>query len=273
LARAGFAALLYWSPAMRDERLDPEDVGNIALAYQWLIGQLFVDADRSGLLGTCVGGSFALMAAAEPAVRDRIAFVTAWAPYASMRTLARDIASATTSTAEGVATTWQVDPLTRRVYVRTLTALLKPDEVERLRTPYAERSAHHDIAHLSPGGRAVLPLLTALYPATAEDALAHLPPSMLKRLDAMSPARCAREIRAPLIALAHDRDDCVIPVGESRRLVRALTGHQGVRYTEFLMFEHLDPTKVRLSPLALGRELIKFVRFIHPLFRQAVHQS
>src|SRR6266436_1827894 len=33
LARAGFTALLYWSPAMRDFRLDPEDVENIALAY------------------------------------------------------------------------------------------------------------------------------------------------------------------------------------------------------------------------------------------------
>jgi hypothetical protein len=103
--------------------------------------------------------------------------------------------------------------------------------------------------------------------------VSHLPPSMLKRLDAMSPERCAREIRAPLIALAHDRGDRVIPVGESRRLVRALGGHPRVRYTESLMSEHLDPTKVRLPPLALGWELIIFVRFIHPLFRQAVQQS
>src|SRR5215216_4801769 len=54
LARAGFAALLYWSPAMRDFRLDPDDVENIALAYQWLIQRADVDPSRSGLLGTCV---------------------------------------------------------------------------------------------------------------------------------------------------------------------------------------------------------------------------
>src|SRR6188472_987279 len=29
LARAGFASLLYWSPAMRDFRLDPTDVWNL----------------------------------------------------------------------------------------------------------------------------------------------------------------------------------------------------------------------------------------------------
>src|SRR5688500_6449929 len=75
LARAGFVALLYWSPAMRDFRLDPEDVENIALAYHWLIEQPYVDPVRSGLLGTCVGGSFALMAAASPCIRDRVAFL------------------------------------------------------------------------------------------------------------------------------------------------------------------------------------------------------
>src|SRR5215204_4982119 len=77
LARAGFAALLYWSPAMRDFRLDPEDVENIPLVYQWLIEQPYIDPARSGLLGTCVGGSFALMAAASPPIRDRVNFVSA----------------------------------------------------------------------------------------------------------------------------------------------------------------------------------------------------
>ena len=66
LARAGFAALLYWSPAMRDFRLDADDIENISLAYDWLISQPYVDPARSGLLGTCVGGSFALMAALSP---------------------------------------------------------------------------------------------------------------------------------------------------------------------------------------------------------------
>src|SRR5512146_2375185 len=94
LARAGFAALLYWSPAMRDFRLDPEDVENIPLAYHWLIEQPYVDPARSGLIGTCVGGSFALMAAASQRIRDRASFVLAYAPFSSMWTFARAISSA-----------------------------------------------------------------------------------------------------------------------------------------------------------------------------------
>ncbi|HEV2127447.1 MAG TPA: hypothetical protein VGR22_02385 [Thermomicrobiales bacterium] len=95
LTRAGFATLLYWSPNMRDWRLDPVDVEDLAMAYEWLVAQPFVDPERSGLFGTCVGGSFALMASADARIRDRLAFVGAFSPYASMRTLTRDIATGT----------------------------------------------------------------------------------------------------------------------------------------------------------------------------------
>ena len=112
LARSGFAALLYWSPAMRDFRLDPEDIESIALAYKWLTDQPFIDASRSGLLGTCVGGSFGLMAAASPLIRDRVAFVSAYAPFSSMQTFARDIASASRTDGDR-REPWRVDQLTR----------------------------------------------------------------------------------------------------------------------------------------------------------------
>ena len=269
LARAGFATLLHWSPTMRDPRLDPEDAEGIALAYRWLIEQPSIDADRSGLLGTCVGGSFALLAAADPAIRDRVAFVAAMAPYASMRTLARDIAGATSSF-DDVPAPWQVDQLTRKVYVRSLTAVLEPAEAERLRTACAERGGRIDDRDLSAAGRAVSSLLTALDADAAEAALGRLPAAMQERLDAMSPQGSLPDIRAPLIILAHDRDDPVIPIGESRRLVAALAGRDGVRYTEFTMFKHLDPSKVRLPMVALVRELIKFYRAVYPMFRQAV---
>jgi hypothetical protein len=52
--------------------------------------------------------------------------------------------------------------------------------------------------------------------------------------------------------------------------VAALAGRAGVRYTEFTMFQHLDPTKARLPPAALARELVTFVRSVYPLFRQTV---
>jgi hypothetical protein len=268
LARAGFVALLYWSPAMRDFQLDPEDVENIALAYDWLIEQPDVDPARSGLLGTCVGGSFALMAAASPLIRDHIAFIGAYAPYSSMGTFVRDIASATRSY-EGEREPWQVDPLTSKVFVHSLTGWLEPSEADRLRSAFTSESGHLDGGSLSMDGKAVYSLLTALDDDDAETALHHLPPIMQERLAALSPVNYLKDIHAPLIVLLHDRWDQVIPVGESRRLRCALAGHAGVHYTE-MQFQHLDPVKGKLPLFRLIQELGKFFLAVYPMLRQAV---
>lgn len=268
LARSGFAALLYWSPAMRDLRLDPADIGDIASAYAALLDRPDIDGARSGLLGTCVGGAFALMAASMPRIRDRVGFVSAYAAYASMWTVARDIASASRCT-DGRRELWAVDPLTRTAFVHAVTALLEPAEAQWLRAACAERREEPDLPDLSEAGRAVLPLLCALTPDEAERALQRLPAAIQERLTAMSPATYLQDIRAPLLVLLHDREDPVIPVGESRRLADALTGRADFRYTEFTVFRHLDPTRGRPRSLPLARELLRFGRAIYPLFRRA----
>lgn len=268
LARFGFLALIHWSPAMRDLRLVPDDAEDIALAYDWLVRRADVDASRSGIFGTCVGGSFALLAAARPRVRDRVAFVGAFAPFSSVSTLIRDIASGTTAD-DGVATPWTVDQITRRVFVRSVTCVLEPAEADALRMAY-EEGRPLDPSTLSLDARAVHALLFARDRDAADDAMRGLPASLRERLDRMSPLEHVAELAAPLVMFGHDRDDHVIPVGESRRLAAALAGRPGVRYTEYAMFEHADPTKRRLSPLRLAVEVRKFYLSLYPMFRQAV---
>ena len=272
LARSGFAALLYWSPAMRDFRLDPADVADIASAYECLLARSDVDNTRSGLIGTCVGGAFALMASADARVRDRIAFVCAYAPYASMSTLCRDIASASRER-DGVRDTWAVDPLTRKVYVHSVTALLQQDEAALLQTACAEPDCLPIDRVLSAQAQTVQPLLARLSAEEAEHALQQLPAGLQERLTAMSPMRYVADMRAPLIVLLHDRDDVVIPVGESRNLRKAFGNRAGVCYTEFTVFKHLDPTKGKPPVVALARELLRFFGAIHPLFVAAFKRA
>jgi dienelactone hydrolase len=271
LARSGFAAVMHWSPAMRDFRLDPSDVGDIASAYAALLGRPDIDAGRSGLLGTCVGGAFALLASAQPEVRDRVSFVLAYAAYGSMRTLATDIASASTDRGLG-REPWEVDQLTRHVFVSTVTATLASEEAARLREECAEREpAATHLEGLSEEARAVLPLLREAGALDAKAALAALPEGLRDRLEAMSPLAHIDRLRAPLVVLLHDRDDPVIPVGESRRLVAALEARgRPAHYTEFTVFKHLDPTRGRPKPLALARELFRFAQAVQPVFQREV---
>lgn len=268
LTRAGFATLLYWSPAMRDWRLDPADIDDLAQAYEWLVSQPGIDPARSGLFGTCVGGSFALMAAASSRIRDRVAFAGAFSPYASMRTLARDVATASWLR-EGDHEPWAVDPLTRKVYVHSLTAGLDEAEAARLREAMAAPDGMVDPSKLSPAGRRILPLLGRLSTDEVDDAIAALPPALLRDLDAASPLTHLPDLRAPLIVLMHDHDDPVIPRTESLRLRDALADRPALRYTEFTMFKHLDPSKVQMRPLPLLRELGRFYLAMYPIFRRA----
>jgi hypothetical protein len=252
---------------MREFRLDSEDIENISLAYNWLIAQPYVDPARSGLLGTCVGGSFALMAAARPLIRDRISFLSAYAPYSSLWTFAHDVASRTRSNGDG-REPWRVDPLTHKVLVHSMTAFLEPSEAAWLRSAFINENEPPVNHELSADGQAVHLLLTARNENEAEVALHKLPLILQENLTRLSPLNYLKEIRAPLMVLLHDRGDQVIPVGESRRLCSALAGHGGVHYTE-MQFQHLDPVKAKLPLVRLVRELGKFFVAVYPLFRQA----
>lgn len=265
LARAGFAALLYWSPSMRDFRLEPADIENIALAYDWFIQQPYVDSARSGLLGTCVGGSFALMAAAHPLINRRVAFVSAYAPYSSLWAFARDIASGSVVSGNG-RQHWKVDPLTRKVFIHSLTDGLGAEEASCLRRIFVEGQLPVEEINLSENGRKVAALLSAADPQEAKRAIHALPAEMQERFFKISPLNYVHGLHAPLIVLLHDRGDQVIPVGESQRLCEALAGRAGVYFTE-MQFSHLDPSKGKLPPLKLAAEFLKFTAAVYRLFR------
>ncbi len=267
LARRGFVALIVWSADMRSLRISANDTSLLASAFDWLLAQPEVDAERCGFLGTCVGGGFTLVAAARPEVRDRVAFVTCFAPFGSLRSLALDIGSGTTEI-DGIRRPWNVDQLSRHVYVRTLTAGLDAAEAEHLETAWFEHQSLPAPATLSPAARALLPLLETSDRHALERLLDQFP-TLREAIDAVSPIASAPDIRAPLVMIGHDRDDGVIPFGESQRLFAAFDGRPGIALTEFHLFQHADPTKRRVSRAKLLIELAKFLRYSAPAMRWA----
>ena len=243
LAGAGYVVMIHWSPKMGlQSNIDPDEPEKLVWAFQYLEERGYVDRDRVGLGGFCVGASLALVAAADPRIRDRVHFVNAFGPYFDAESLLLQAASrSVVYESEGDA--WEPDPLTLRVLANELIETLSDSsEMEMLRHHYLEDQATTpvDLDALSPSGRTVARLLDGVEPHEAEALYSALPTTFHNDLIRISPSTHVGELRARLLVM-HDRDDQLVPVAESRRLVKAARERTDVRYTEFLAFDHVVP--------------------------------
>ncbi len=275
LARAGSVVLVPESAAMLEGRLEPQEIDALVTAFSALLERPEVDPRRAGFVGFSTGGSLALVAAADPRIRDRVAFVNAFGSYADALTFL-EAAVTHTIQLDGRRLPWEPDEVTRTVLAQTLIEAVPHAEdrlaLERMFLP--DGIAVADVPPLSARAglesgpaRAVFDLLRRPPAEQVPRLLAELPVSLREGLRQMSPLAAATELRCA-VYLMHDRDDRFVPVTESRRLAARLRelGHRDVRYTEFGLFEHVVPGR-RLSLPALLAEFWKLYLHLLALMR------
>ena len=257
LARAGYVPMFSWSPTMGlQNNVDPAEVENLVWAFRHLRTLDYVDPDRIGMAGFSVGGSFVMVAASDPRISDDVAFVNAFGAYYDARDFFVQIASSTKRSGDTVER-WDVDRLTRRVFVNELIEVAPSEEernilarrfVDNVEVTQAELDGLAGTADLSRR------LLDGTDPAEAERLLNRMPADFLEELDGISPRNHIDNFRNRLLIM-HDVGDPLIPVGESRRLVESLReeGRPDFRYTETEIFEHVRPgADLQLWPLVKG---------------------
>ena len=272
LSRAGFAAMFSWSPTMgQQNNVDPTEIDNLTWAFRHLRGQDYVDPARVGMAGFSVGGSFVMVAAADPRIRDEVAFVNSFGAYYDARYFFIQIAS-NSKISDGQVEPWAVDKLTRRVFANELIqAVAAPEERELLTRRFIQNEAVADaeLAQLSEGANISRRLLEGTTPEEAGTLLDRMPADFLQELQGISPSYHLAGVRARLLIM-HDVGDLLIPVGESRRLVRTLEGEgrENLRYTETAIFDHVRPGGDRnLWELAKGAA--KLYRHMYGILRIA----
>ncbi len=257
LARAGYVPMFSWSHTMGlQNNVDPAEVENLVWAFQHLHRQDYVDPARIGMAGFSVGGSFIMVAASDPRIRDDVAFVNAFGAYYDARDFFVQIASNTKRSDDAVEH-WDVDRLTRRVFVNELIEVAPTEEERNILARRFVDNAEVTQAELDGlAGTADLSrrLLDGTDPQEAERLLNQMPLDFLEKLDGISPRNHLDNYRNRLLIM-HDVGDQLIPVGESRRLVETLQsqGRQDMRYTETAIFEHVRPgADLQLWPLVKG---------------------
>ena len=270
LAGAGYVVMFHWSPAMAlRANIEPAETGNLVWAFQYLAEREYVDPERVGLGGFCVGASFALVAAADPRIREEVYFVNAFGPYYDARDLL--LQAATRSVVyDGETTPWSVDKLTLKVLANELIETLEDvEDIDILSRKYlsGQEISAAEIDALTSRGRVVRTLLDGTSWEVAEALYGGLPPSFRDSLATVSPSAYVGDIQAKLLVM-HDRNDRLVPAAESRRLLAATEDRGDVRYTEVLAFEHVRPSGGGTGELLA--EAWRLFRHMYSIIRIAV---
>ena len=269
LARAGFVVMIHWSPTMALRyNIDPGEIENLVWAFQYLAAQDYVDPQRIGMGGFCVGASFTLVAAADPRIKDQVAFLNAIGPYYDARDLLLQTASRSRFGEDG-REAWDPDITTIKVLANELVETLEdPIEQKLLKKIFLDQVqvTEQDLAGISTQAQVVRHILEGTSLEEAERLYETLPVEFRDGMEKISPSSYKDDLKARVMIM-HDRNDPLVPSGESRRLVKALLEHGNVRYTELLTFDHVRPSGGRIWDIA--KEGVKLYRHMYGIMREA----
>ena len=238
LAQQGIVVLIHQSRRMEAGIISPAEIEGIVQAVIHLRERPEVDGDRIGILGFSVGAGLALRAAADPRIRDDVAFMHSFGGYYD----AASVLSAVTTrqvVVHGKLVPWEPDPLAARLFQNALLATIE-SETERRQLSAALAGEAKPPDTLSQRGRTLLALYENGDPRRTQEILAQ-DPDLVGWLQDISPSADLENVRARLY-IAHDHADAFLPYSESLQLAEAAGEHTTVVFRSFVLFAHLYPT-------------------------------
>ena len=241
MARAGVVMVIPFSNRLDAEIIAPEEIDTLVGIFEHVERQRYVDPERVGFVGVSIGGSLALLAAADPRIAERVDYVVSFGGYFDAVDTLVAVGSGRIAY-DGVVEEWEPDSHTVRVMAVQLIEALSGRDAQLLRRVFVrgEQVSAAELAQLSAEGRASYEFMTNDDPDRTLELLDQLPKAALERLEQLSPSRVVDALQAELFII-HDRGDAFVPYVESRRLRDALAGREDVHFTEVSLFEHVEP--------------------------------
>ena len=241
-ARSGVVMLVPFSERLDDIRIEPEEIDALVAEFQYVQRLPQVDATRVGYFGASVGGSLALVAAADPRIADDVDHVVSFGGYFDALSTFGAIATQRIEYKD-VDEKWTPKPHAERVVAYQLIDRLEdPRDRELLTRTFidAEPAAPDELATLSPVARSSYNFLANRDPSAVKDLSRRLPPDAVAEFDYLSPKTSIDRVKADLFIL-HDRADPFVPYTESRRMKDAIGGRANAHFDELRLFEHVSP--------------------------------
>jgi pimeloyl-ACP methyl ester carboxylesterase len=215
---------------LAERRFVEEDIDRIARCTVALAEHEIVRG-RVTLLGFSYGGSFALVAAADPQLDGRLAQVAVFGAYYDLVGLVQAVTTGV-SLVDGRRIPWEGHPLAQAI-LRARAVTLAPEREQNALLVALEGGSPEE---LGPRARAIYDLLVNEDPDRTFDLAARLPEQARDLLARFSPSSVADRIAVPVVAM-HSTDDPAVPFGEALRLER---GIPGTRLVNVEVFRHVD---------------------------------
>ena len=242
LARAGLVVMDITTPTLIKYVLSYQDTDAVVQAFKTLASWPGVGARRVGIIGFSAGNALAAFAAADPRIREQVAFILCFGGYFNTTTLLRDFGRRALDV-NGHAQPWHPQYTPIDVLANDIAPLLPSYEGLRLvnaLSPGGTPFTADELAHFSTDTLAIYHLLRGDEPDQADANIAVLSPPIRALLDRLSPDRVIGQIRAP-IYLLHDRNDEYVPFTQSINFDAALNGiHHAHDFALFGIFQHVE---------------------------------
>jgi acetyl esterase/lipase len=241
-AESGVVVMTLTTDALLSYALNAGDEDAVVQAFQVLAHYPGVNPRAIGLVGLSAGSGLICLAAADPRIRDQVAFVTTFGGYYDTTDLLRDIGRQAL-TVNGQSEPWQPQIVPVQVLAHSVAPLLPGSEGDTLKAAFDNGFVPitpDTLQTLSPVTVALYHLLAGDEPGQVEANLALLTPAIQQLLTALSPASVVSQIRAKVF-LMHDRHDAYVPFTESQDFAAALQqDHHSYEFVEFDIFAHVE---------------------------------
>ena len=223
--------------SLRFRVLSRDDIDRLVRSWLWLDRFPFVGGSV-GFLGISDGGSFALIAAADPRISGLVGFVATFGAYFDLRHVIQGITTHAT-TVGGRVVPWEPASQATGILRHQAERLMAPTDRAPLQ---GALDGTVSVSSLSPGAHAVYDVLTNTDPRRALALIARMPRDVLGLIETFSPSRYVRRIDAP-VAVMQSLDDPAVPPSEAGLLAGAFHGPEYLLTT----FTHVSPGSLVLG--------------------------
>ena len=258
LSRAGFVVLVPDALDYANYRVLPQDIGALVRGFQILQGRKTVDMDRIGFIGFSMGGSLAMLAAADPEIVDDVQMVAAVGSYFSLEAMIQAVTTKTVRTPSGNAF-YEPDDYVWLITRNTLLSQVQDSDdrselfrVFSLPSPRPNPDVIHtfDPQGLGDQAQSVYVMLTNRDPDSVKPLVSKVRELMPGVFESLSPKYHLNRITAS-ISLLHDRNDPYVPVQESDRTFKMVGGSARARLEILDVVQHAELVAPDLSPPVL----------------------